>query len=169
MREAASIRSEHRYTTHHERESLRDCEEHAAPRGGIVATPVSSRLARASKRTTANSKRTLPREDLQQRVVCSIRYLVAEKVVHLVLGRIVLIVVRCIGRDGALDKSVARLNTGMLSVKDYCEPCVCCVAGKPRQNVGTYLLITYGGYVRFRTPGVGSVRPKVVVVAAGKT
>jgi hypothetical protein len=60
-----------------------------------------------------------------------------------------------IRRDGTFDESMSGLYTEwMLAKRQQCDSWI-------------YLLITYGGYVKLRLPGVGSVRPFVVVVGTG--
>ena len=99
----ASIRSEHGYTTHHERESLGDGEEHAAPSRCVVAAPVGRCFTGAGEGAAADCEGSLAREDGEQGVVGCVGDLVAEEVVHLVFCCVVLVAVGGVWGDGAFD------------------------------------------------------------------
>jgi hypothetical protein len=88
-------------------------------------------------------------------MVCCIRDLQSKQVVHLVFSCVVRIIVSGIRRDGTFDESMSGLHAGWV------------LAWKIQEDNGAYLLMTYGGYVKLRLPGVGSVRPFVVVVGTG--
>ena len=64
----------------------------------------------AGKDTASDSERPTPREKFKQRMVSCVRDLQTKQVVHLILSRVILVVVRCVRCDRALTERMTRLH-----------------------------------------------------------